>query len=104
MSEHLYMFYDVPSRIDIEIAKINGKANLTFLADAFGIGDTWSVISHNENSITVRIKCSLDGLKIFMMQYADKDMKIIGPESIKQELNEKIKESCMKLLNRIDEK
>lgn len=80
MSTHLYMFYDEPVRMELEIPKQNGAFNATFLVDAFGRSDTWSVIRETDETAVVRVVCSPEAMWHFLMQYADKRIRVIKPE------------------------
>ena len=105
ISTHLYMFYDEPTRIIIEIPKIGEEVNLTFLVDAFGVGDTWKVIGFkNDNIVKVQIKCSPKAMKIFLMQYADKNIRVVAPDDVKEQINKELRESCEKILRAVSEK
>lgn len=103
ISSHLYMFYDEPTRMKIEIPKVNGIANLTFLVDAFGLEAAWHQEKDKGDSVIVSIICSPNAMKVFLMQYADKNIKVIDSiqNGIQEEINQKIRESCEKLLETI---
>ena len=94
------MFYDEPTRMKIEIPKVDGIANLTFLVDAFGLEAAWHQEKDKGDSVIVSIICSPNAMKVFLMQYADKNIKVIDSiqNGIQEEINQKIRESCEKLL------
>lgn len=87
MCEHLYMFYGDSKRIELEVQKDKGDASLTFLFDAFGTN--WNVIKEDDNKVTVSVRCTVDAMKIWVMQYINK-IKVVGPADVKLEIDKKI--------------
>lgn len=99
ISSHLYMFYDEPTRIYIEVPRVDGIINLTFLADAFGVKAQWHTISSDEEGAIVEVKCSPNAMKVFLMQYADKNIRVVNSTTgVKEKINEGIRNSCEKML------
>lgn len=87
MSEHLYMFYGDSKLIELEIQKDKGDAGMTFLFDAFGAN--WNVIREDNNKVMVSVRCTVDAMKIWVMQYINK-VKVIGPFYVKREIDDEI--------------
>ena len=69
------------------------------------MGDTWKVIGFkNDNIVKVQIKCSPKAMKIFLMQYADKNIRVVAPDDVKEQINKELRESCEKILRAVSEK
>lgn len=103
MSSHLYMFYDTPRIMELEIPKSEGEiANLTFLADAFGLDSRWRVKRESEDAVVIGINCSPNAMKIFIMQYAGRGIRVVT-DDVRKEINDAIKKDCEQLLNSLKE-
>lgn len=97
MSEHLYMFYGDAKRIEIEIQKDRNNANMTFLFDSFG--SNWNIVKEDDNKITVSVNCTVEAMKIWVMQYID-TVKVVGPHEVKKEIDAAVINSLQNYLQR----
>lgn len=100
MNEHLYMMYGDPKQIKLEIRKDKGDASLTCLHDAFG--EKWKTLKEDNDKVTVSVKCTVQAMKIWVMQYIHK-VKVIGPDDVKRAVDEAIISSLESYIKQITE-
>ena len=87
-SQHLNMSYDEPTYVTIKITKrIGDNVNHTFIHDSFG--DDYTLLKSDGDGDVIEVRCSKFGIINWALQYSD-SVEVIGPESIRTEIKEKI--------------
>ena len=101
LSEHVYMFFGDAKVIEIEIQsnnKFSPEGGYSLLIDAFG--ENWRLVGKREkDSIRVSVRCVVDAMKVFVMQYIDR-VKVVGPPEIKEKIELEIVDSVQKYLDK----
>ena len=100
LSEHLFMFYGDPEEIEIEIPKADPRFhNTTFMVDYFGERGILSCEpTEDDSAVRMTIKVVPEAFANFIMLYADKKIKVLGPEPVKSYIDDLLVQKCNKVL------